>query len=393
MSAFALAGTAIATGVAAYQRHQEKKRQEKIDKYNKDLNDRNFVANQLQNSPAYQMQRMKDAGFNPLAQGITPDFQSPTANTSTLNPQPMDTSSVSDAIGSGVNAILQERAVEQKDKELELEQQRIDLQRDVNQFNTNKAQVEQCVEMWNNNLISHNNETKSKLAELFKSKGFEMTISEDGNISLKSIADINKVNSETDLNAQKLQTEKAVTTQEKAKAKYADRAERLKTDKLRHDIALAIEEKGIKIKHQEAQEIANRIELLQEKRTQLQYAFERTGVSETDDPEVRSAVAQLATNHPAFFDDMMRKSFTDSQIDKATYDEYVNWRREVRETDKVIEQSERVVNSLLHIIDACNPRNWVVPKQEVRSPLRRAQSATWDANGNLRGSRTIDYTY
>ena len=394
MSATALVGTAIATGVAAYQRHQEKKRQEKIDQYNKDLNDRNFIANQLQNSPSYQMQRMKDAGFNPLAQGITPDFQSPTANTKYLESSTLEeTSSVADAIGSGVNAMLQERATEQKDKELELEQQRIDLQRDVNQFNMNKAQVDQYVEMWNNNLIPHNDETKGKLAELFKSKGFEMTISEDGNISLKSIAEINKMQGETDLNTQKLETEKAITTQEEAKAKYANRAERLKTEKMRHDIALAIEEKGIKIKHQEAQEIANRIELLQEKRNQLQYAFERTGVSESSDPEVRSAVAQLATYHPAFFDDMMHKSFSDSEIDKETYDDYVNWRRQSRETDKIIEQSDRVVNSLLRIVDACNPRHWVAPKQDVRPPLRQSYRESFDSHGTFRGATTTTFSY
>lgn len=393
MSATALIGTAIATGVASYQRHQEKKRQEKIDQYNKDLNDRNFVANQMQNSPAYQMQRMKDAGFNPLASGIAPDFQSPTANTTTLNPQPMETSSVADAIGSGVNAMLQERATEQKDKELDLEQQRIDLQRDVNQFNMNKAQVDQYVEMWNADLIPHNDETKRKLAELFKSKGFEMTISEDGNISLKSIADRNKVQSETILNNQKLATEKAITAQEEAKARYADRSERLKAEKLRHDIALAIEDKGIKIKHQEAQEIANRIELLQEKRTRLQYDFERTGVSESSDPEVRAAVAQLATYHPAFFDDMMKKSFSNSEIDKKTYEAYVKWAREARETDKIIEQSERVTNAILHVVDTCNPKSWIMPKQGVHPPLRQSYRESFDSHGTFRGATTTTFSY
>ena len=91
MSATAIAavGAMAGTAINAYQRHQEKKRQERIDKYNQELNERNFRANQMMNSSAYQMQNMKDAGINPLASGITPEFNTPSANTSPLSPQPI----------------------------------------------------------------------------------------------------------------------------------------------------------------------------------------------------------------------------------------------------------------------------------------------------------------
>ena len=136
----AATGFTSIVGIAtnAIQRSQEKERQERIDQYNKELNDRNFYAVQLQNSPSYQLQRLKDAGYNPLAQGITPTSENAEAG-QTLSPTPMETSSVGNSMisaGQGVaSAMIAEegRAIERgelevRQKQVDVEQAKVDLE-------------------------------------------------------------------------------------------------------------------------------------------------------------------------------------------------------------------------------------------------------------------------
>ena len=201
MSATAIAavGAMAGTAINAYQRHQEKKRQERIDKYNQELNERNFRANQMMNSSAYQMQNMKDAGINPLASGITPEFNTPSANTSPLSPQPMDVSSVGDSVTAGTNAIIASQAQDLKAEELEIQKGKLELEQKVVEFNQRKAQVDQVTDMWNQGLIEHTDENKAKLADYYKQRGFDMTVDSDGNILLKDIADIENKKADKEL--------------------------------------------------------------------------------------------------------------------------------------------------------------------------------------------------
>lgn len=392
-----LAGTAI----NAYQRHQEKKRQEKIDTYNKELNQRNFLANQQMNSTAYQMQQMKNAGFNPLASDITPESSSPSANTSTLNPSPMETSSVGDSVTAAVNAVVASKAQELKADELEIQKQKLELEREQVLFNQRKAQVDQVTDMWNQGLIQHTDDNKAKLADYYKQRGFEMTVDSDGNIIAKDLAEIANINADVQLKQaqekkvlQETETEKSNTLIAQAQAKYADRKELLRINQLTADIQNVLQDTGIKVKQQEALDIANDISRVQKKIADLDYNFMRSGVSVSTDPSVRAAVAQLCENHPAYWDAIMYKSFTQSETDRETYEEYLQWSNDVRHTDKTIEQTNKVVDGILNVVDRVNPRSWIIPKPTpVRPPLRGAYSSTYDAHGNLRGSRHVDYTY
>lgn len=401
MSVTALVGTAIATGVSAYQRHQEKKRQEKIDQYNKDLNDRNFTANQLQNSPAYQMQRMKDAGYNPLASGITPDFQSPTANTNTLNPQPMETSSVADAISSGVNAMIAEKAQDLQAEEIELQKKKLELEKNQVDFNQRKAQVDQVTDMWNNGLIEHTDENKAKLADYYRQRGFEMTVDSDGNIIAKDLADIANKKADKELKEaqkskvlQETETEKSNTLIVQAQAKYADRKEQLRINQLTADVRNALHDSDIKVKQKEALDIANDIGRLDKAIRNLDYNFYRSGVDIANDPSVRAAVAQLCENHKGYWDDIMYKSFTDSVIDAETYNEYLEWSNDVRHTDKTIQQSRQVIQGVVDVAQSLSPRNWIMPKASpARPPLRQQVTESYDSYNNYRGSRRTLYTY
>lgn len=381
MSATAVAtvGALAGTAINAYQRHQEKRRQEKIDQYNKDLNERNFISNQLQNSPAYQLQRMKDAGYNPLASGITPEFSSPSANTSTLNPSPMDTSSVGDSVTAGVNAVVASQAQELKAEEIELQKQKLELEKNQVEFNQRKAQIDQVTEMWNSGLIQHTDENKSKLADYYKSRGFEMFVDSDGNIIAKDLADIANKNADTQLKEaqkakvlQETETEKSNTLIAQAQAKYADEREQLRINQLTADVRNALHDSDIKVKQKEALDIANDISKLDKAIKNLDYNFYRSGVDIASDPSVRASVAQLCENHKAYWDDIMYKSFTDSVIDEGTYKEYLKWSNDVRHTDKTIQQTRQVIQGVVDVAQSLNPRNWVIPTaSSTRPPFRQ----------------------
>lgn len=402
MSATAIAavGAMAGTAINAYQRHQEKKRQERIDKYNQELNERNFRANQMMNSSAYQMQNMKDAGINPLASGITPEFNTPSANTSPLSPQPMDVSSVGDSVTAGTNAIIASQAQDLKAEELEIQKGKLELEQKVVEFNQRKAQVDQVTDMWNQGLIEHTDENKAKLADYYKQRGFDMTVDSDGNILLKDIADIENKKADKELKeAQKVkvlqetETEKSNTLIAQAQAKYADQKEQLKINQLTADIQNVLQDTGIKVKQKEALDIANDISRVQRKVANLEYNFFRSGVDVSSDPSVRASVAQLCENHQAYWDAIMHKSFTDSEIDRETYEEYLQWSNDVRHTDKTIEQTNKVVNGVLNIIDRLNPRNLLPRPQNTRPPLRQSVTESYDAYGTFRGARHTNYTY
>ena len=207
------ATTLVGVGINAVQRAQEKDRQERIDAYNKELNNRNFHAQQIQNSPAYQMQRMKDAGWNPLASGITPDFQTPSAG-DTLSPQPMETSSVGNAmIEAGqtyidekirsANIELQKKALELKEKELEMQQGKI-------LYEQQKSKLDYLVQEWNSGTIKHTDENRNALNDYVSKNGFLLGFQDDGNCYLKGIANIEELWQ----NIQKMQAEEKLTKQQ-----------------------------------------------------------------------------------------------------------------------------------------------------------------------------------
>lgn len=218
----------VGAGINAVQRAQEKDRQERIDQYNKELNDRNFHAQQLQNSPSYQMQRMKDAGWNPLAQGIEPQLQSPQAG-DTLSPQPMETSSVGNAmIQAGQTYVdekirseeiaLQKQALELKDKEL-------DLQRQTMIFEQIKTKIEHLVNQWNTGSLKHNEANKQALKAFIDKSGFVAGFDDDGNIYLQGVADIEQVwrniklmSAQENLVNEQVNTQKALTKKARGEA-------------------------------------------------------------------------------------------------------------------------------------------------------------------------------
>lgn len=403
MSATAIAavGALAGTAVNAYQRHQEKKRQEKIDTYNKELNERNYLANQQMNSTAYQMQQLKNAGYNPLASEITPEFSSPSANTSTLNPSPMETSSVGDSVTAGVNAVIASQAQELKAEEIELQKQKLELEKNQVLFNQRKAQVDQVTDMWNQGLIEHTDDNKSKLADYYKKRGFDMTVDSDGNIIAKDLADIANKNADTQLKEaqkskvlQETETEKSNTLIAQAQAKYADEREQLRINQLTVDVRNALHDSDIKVKQKEALDIANDIGKLDKAIRNLDYNFYRSGVDIASDPSVRACVAQLCENHKAYWDDIMYKSFTDSVIDEETYNEYLQWSNDVRHTDKTIQQSRQVIQGVVDVAQSLSPRNWVMPKaSSTRPPLRQSVTESYDSYGTFRGARHTNYTY
>ena len=60
----------------------ERRRQAKLDAYNKEVTERNYQQQQMLNSASWQKQQLKDAGFNPAVSGDTPSpiASSPSSN-------------------------------------------------------------------------------------------------------------------------------------------------------------------------------------------------------------------------------------------------------------------------------------------------------------------------
>lgn len=161
-------GHAVDSGVAIVQRAREKSRQEQVDKYNRQVQARAFTAQQIANSPSYQYQRMKDAGINPLAQGIQPEqqgIQSP----SPLSPSPIPP--VESSMGEGFNEALTQEAVRQQQelqaKQLDIEQEKLNIQKSQIEFQQNKEKAEVYRELFAKDYI-----TKEQCDEGTKPFGF-----------------------------------------------------------------------------------------------------------------------------------------------------------------------------------------------------------------------------
>lgn len=171
----ALAGTAI----NAYQRHQEKKRQERIDAYNQRINRRDYLTQKLMASPSYQKKQLSEAGYNPYASGDLPSIQPPSSG-STLAPQPMETSSVGSALSQGVQSAVsaslqsasianQRQALEIQAQELQVKQGELALAQNQTEFQQNKAMLDKLLELYQNDMMP-----KSSIDKVASKYGFEV---------------------------------------------------------------------------------------------------------------------------------------------------------------------------------------------------------------------------
>lgn len=238
--------TIIGTGINAVQRGQEKDRQERLDAYNQELNRKNQVRNDVQNSPGYQYQRMKDLGFNPMAQGgFNPEYTAPNAGTSTLTPQPMETSSVGSTLVNGMNAAvsnaLTQSELDIKEKNANTQLYQAKIQEANLEYQRKKSEAEMIVAFWNDGKVEHSDGNKKYYSDRLKDLGFDVEFEKDGLINLKEGAALSELNSRIELlEEQSRKTSyEASQLQPYAENAYEQYAIKYKTDLANYNNALA----------------------------------------------------------------------------------------------------------------------------------------------------------
>ena len=197
-----VASTVIGAAANMYERQQEKERQENLDQYNKELNARNYQAQQIQNSASYQLSQARNAGFNPLAQGMSPGLSSPQAGTPvTGQPMPTEPSgNMISSLGSSlVDGAMKSESLALQQEQLRLGRDQLDFQIKQKEFEIQQAQAEFLVKVHTDGQLSleHLNEQLSKMGYRFdeSSKQLERT-----NIDIAlGKAELGKKQVETDL--------------------------------------------------------------------------------------------------------------------------------------------------------------------------------------------------
>ena len=287
MEGLGFASTIIGTGINAVQRAQEKDRQERLDAYNKELNRKNQVLNQVQNNPGYQYQRLKDLGFNPLAQGgFNPEYTSPTAGTSTLSPQPMETSSVGSTFANGMNTAvsnaLAESELDIKEKNANTQLYQAKIQEANLEYQRKRSEAEMIVSFWNDSKIDHSEGNKKYYSDRLKDLGFDVEFENDGLLNLKDGAALNELNSRIELleeQAKKTSFE-ATQLQPYAENAYEQYAIKYKTDLANYNNALA--DYRIKYQDRRYKELLNAQKELENVVQELETSAAESGL--TDSP-------------------------------------------------------------------------------------------------------------
>lgn len=182
-------------GINMYQFNQEKKRQQRLDNYNKELNAQQYRTSLMQNSPSYQLARARQAGFNPLAQGMQP-IQQPVNAGSPVVGQQMPIGAVGDSaanvgqsIGEAIEAIRNYRLAKEQ---LKLNQKKTEAE---------IRGVDNDIELKNAQLV-HSMVVDGKLSmeegnELMRKRGIGYEIKGKSLDLQKKQADIDKVIAET----------------------------------------------------------------------------------------------------------------------------------------------------------------------------------------------------
>ena len=137
------AAALIGAGVSAYSAYnqnkndkKQQKRQESIDEYNKQVNQRTFNQQRIENSPWYQVAQMKRAGLNPYTySGDITQGQTEGGNQLSSTPSYSPAGSVGVSAGSAMSGVLEamrgfelqsdEQEIQRKSQELEERKQNI----------------------------------------------------------------------------------------------------------------------------------------------------------------------------------------------------------------------------------------------------------------------------
>lgn len=165
-----------AHGINMYQFNQEKKRQERLDRYNKELNAQQYKTSLLQNSPSYQIARARQAGYNPLAQGMQPIQQPVNAGSSVVGQQmPVgavgeSASNVGTSIGEALEAIRNYRLAK-KQLELNKEKTEADIDKTNNDIELQVAQMYHKMVEDNKMSTDQANDSLEKVGNRYMIKG------------------------------------------------------------------------------------------------------------------------------------------------------------------------------------------------------------------------------
>lgn len=165
-----------AHGINMYQYNQEKKRQERLDRYNKSLNAQQYRSSIMQNSPSYQLSRERQAGMNPLAQGIQPVIQPANAG-SPVTGQQMPVGAVGESaanigtsIGEAIEAIRNYRLAK-KQLELNKEKTEADIDKTNNDIELQVAQMYHKMVEDNKITVDQANDSLNKVGNRYKIEG------------------------------------------------------------------------------------------------------------------------------------------------------------------------------------------------------------------------------
>lgn len=159
---FTAAAALIGAGVSAYSAYnqskndkKQQKRQESIDEYNKQVNQRTFNQQRIENSPWYQVAQMKRAGLNPYTySGDITQGQTEGGNQLSSTPSYAPTGSVGVGAGSAISGVLEAmRGFELQSDEQEIQRHSQELEERKQNIQWFQFQSKQLDELYNDDVI------------------------------------------------------------------------------------------------------------------------------------------------------------------------------------------------------------------------------------------------